>query len=282
MKRKILFLATVFTVIALSVLLCSCKGGSEGLEFVEMEDGTYGVKCGEATDTEIVIPKKHNGEKVTAILSSAFINKKNITSIEIPKTVIKMEKGAFYGCDNLKSVYYGGRVGDWNKIEFAHSTANPMSEGERFFAKKNEITELKIEDAEKINAYAFFGFEGITRVELDNTVKEICENAFAGCESLSELVLPSSLESIGKQAFANCNKLKDVIIPASTFKIDTLAFYNTELKTLTFENSEKWYFTKKEEDKSGTNLDLSDVEKNAKMISKAETGFWKRKIPVVQ
>ena len=282
MKRKILFLAATLFVAILCMLLCSCQKGSDGLEFVELEDGTYGVKCGEATDTEIVIPKKHNGEKVTTILTSAFLNKKDITSIEIPKTVIKMEKGAFYGCDKLESVYYGGRVGDWNKIEFAHSTATPMSEAKNFFAKKKEITELKIEDAEKINAYAFFGFGGVTKVELGSTVTEIGENAFAGCKSLSELVLPSSLEKIGKQAFANCDKLKDVTIPASTLQIDTLAFYNTELKTLTFENAEKWYFTKKEEEKSGTNLDLSDVEKNAKMISKAETGFWKRKIPYVQ
>ena len=40
----------------------------------------------------------------------------NLTDIIIPKSVTKKEYAAFYSCDNLDVVYYGGTEEEWNAI----------------------------------------------------------------------------------------------------------------------------------------------------------------------
>ena len=62
-------------------------------------------------------------EGVSVIGEYVFRNMNNVTSIEIPSTVTKIEKYAFYAAredsySKLKDIYYHGTKADWDKIEF--------------------------------------------------------------------------------------------------------------------------------------------------------------------
>ena len=222
---------------------------------------------------------KHDGKKVTTIMSTAFSKCENLVSITIPKTVTTIEKGAFYGCKNLENVYYEGKISGWCNIDFEHSTSTPMSEAEHLYVKGKEVTELRIEDVVEIKNYAFFGCENLTSVSFDDSLKSIGENAFAGCENLATINLPSSLEKLDKLCFANCINLHDVTIPKSVYQINLLAFYESRLHTVTFEDSEKWFFTSNETATKGDKVDVTDSSTNATYLRKQNIGYWKRVLP---
>ena len=280
MKRKILLLSALALVLLAMALLSSCGKGTEGLEFIEINDNEVGVKCGEAVnETEIVIPNKHKGKKVTTIMTTAFSKCKKMVSITIPDTVTKVETGAFYDCTALENVYYKGTVKDWCNIEFAMGSSSPMGEAENFYAKGKEITTLKLKKISEIKAYTFFGFDNLESFEADKNLISIGENAFAGCSKLSSVTLPSSLEKLGKLAFSSCPKLKEITLPASVYQIHALTFYDSGLNTITFENTEKWFVTTNENATSGGVHDVTDPEMNAYKLVRHGTGFLKRTLP---
>ena len=40
-----------------------------------------------------------------------------LTDIKLPKSLTIIGKSAFYGCDNIKDVYYSGTEEQWKKID---------------------------------------------------------------------------------------------------------------------------------------------------------------------
>ena len=79
--------------------------GPDGLTFVVLEDGTYGVSAFASENaTEVVIPSEYNGKSITSIESSAFKDCAELASITIPNTVTSIGYYAFYGCEALKSI----------------------------------------------------------------------------------------------------------------------------------------------------------------------------------
>ena len=77
--------------------------GNRTLEYVSLKDvaevGKYAcVLCENLSKVDLP-------DTLTVIRESAFINNIGLTSIKIPPLVTTIEKNAFYGCENLKSVY---------------------------------------------------------------------------------------------------------------------------------------------------------------------------------
>lgn len=68
--------------------------------------------------------------------------------------------------------------------------------------------------------------EGITKVTLPNTVKELEEDALAYNESLLEIDFGKGLEVIGKNAVGHCENLSVINLPNSLKEIKNLAFSN--------------------------------------------------------
>lgn len=66
--------------------------------------------------------------------------------------------------------------------------------------------------------------EGITKVTLPNSVKELEDNALAYNNDLVEIDFGSGLEIIGKSAIANCNNLAKINLPNSLKSIGRSAF----------------------------------------------------------
>jgi hypothetical protein len=63
---------------------------------------------------------------------------------------------------------------------------------------------------ESIGNYAFYYADGITSVELPNTVKNIGYYAFAYCYALTSAYLGTSVETVGSNAFYYCTSLESV------------------------------------------------------------------------
>ena len=85
---------------------------------------------------------------------------------------------------------------------------------------------------------AFFFCEGLTSVEIPNSVTSIGESAFWGCSGLTSVTIPNSVTSIGQGAFSSCLVLTSINIPNSVTSIGDYAFEScTGLTSVTIPNS---------------------------------------------
>ena len=104
----LLLLLSIF--VAMTVLV-SCNSEKPTDEdcfiFYPLDDGTYAVEC-DATLvqylTKIVIPKKHDGKKVSTIVNRAFYGCDNVKTIVIPNSVTSIGGAAFDYCSSLTSI----------------------------------------------------------------------------------------------------------------------------------------------------------------------------------
>ena len=267
MKRIFVSLALFIITVCLSLALSSCGKGTDGLEFIDIGNKECGVKIGEAVnESVIVIPKKHDGKKVTAILDSGFYKCEGLTEITLPKTIKRIEQKAFYGCESLARVSFNGTVDEWCSIDFAQNYSNPIYYAKKLSINDEEITALNISEATEIKSYAFINLESLTSVTMGESVITMGESSFAGCANLKTVSLSSNLREINKFAFIGCNLLESITVPASVNYVNCFAFYNCKIKSISFENLEGWFITKDENAKSGTKKVVDDSQANAKEL----------------
>ena len=141
----------------------------EPFEFVSRGNGTCViVGLTQPKDGVIEIPATSpNGEKVTAIADSAFVNWNNITSVTIPEGVTSIGASAFTLCSSLETV--------------------------------NLPSTLKT-----IGKSAFSGCSSLESVVIPEGVAEIEESTFAFCSKLTSVTLPSTITAVSSKAFSSC------------------------------------------------------------------------------
>lgn len=217
--KKILSIASVIFTLCLCCLLSSCGNkGADELAFFLKDDGTYVVEIGEAKyRSEIEIPEKHNGKKVTEVGYFGHVGSGNdtLTKIIIPDSVTKIRAYAFSSCTSLSDI-----------------------------TVPNSVTE--------IGEYAFYNCTAITTINLPDSLTEIGEMAFYNCTSLENIIIPDSIPEIKERTFGNCTKFSTVDIGNDVTKIGRNAFSNctnlisvklgnsvSEIASNAFESSEK-------------------------------------------
>lgn len=167
-KLMSVFIALTFAATGASPLSLTACGqkGTEGLEYIELDDGTYAVSGGNTENLrQIEIPSTFKGKAVTKIFDGAFLNYEHLYSIVIPSSVIDIGEEAFKGCSGLVEVNIPGGV-------------------------------TCIEDG------TFADCRKLENISIPNSVTKIGANAFASCVSLTEMTIPDSVVKIGKYAFA--------------------------------------------------------------------------------
>lgn len=139
------------------------------------------------TVTELNIPDKIDGKKVTGIGELAFCDCSELVSVTMEENIKEIGAASFAGCAKLTSV------------DFADSV-------------------------EIICDSAFRGCILLEKINFSLNLKEISEQAFYDCENITSLKFPERLEKIGADAFYNCYKITTLNIPASVSEISDGAF----------------------------------------------------------
>lgn len=220
MKTKLKAISFIIVLAIFCTALTSCDiqsaisdigNKSEGFEFAVNADGTYTLSgLGTCKDTDIAIPKYHNGRRVTAIGEGAFVTlyTNRITSITIPDSVNSIGRGAFANCTALESINIPKGV-----TEIGHS--------------------------------AFYGCTSLKSIEIHGEVTSIGYEAFYGCERLTSIVIPDSVKTIGAYAFSGCSGLKSIEIGAGVERIGKEAFYacSQSLYSITVSEENKAYYS---------------------------------------
>ena len=147
---------------------------------------------------------------VKVLEEEALFHYRNLKSITIPNSVTSIGGGAFYSCDSLTKVNYLGTIDEWVQIEF---NSNPLNYADNLYINDVLVTEAKITTANKINAYAFSGWDSLTSVTIGDNVTSIGDGAFRGCKSLTSITIPNSVTSIGFGAFVRCDMLESMTVP---------------------------------------------------------------------
>ena len=220
------------------------------------DEGWVVVGC----DTEVStvrIPVAIDGEGVVAIGPNAFANCKKMREVIFPETeeyidadVFGFEIGdyAFENCTSLLKISLPDITRCvWRGAFYGCSMLKRVGMPDCF-----------------VGAYVFYGCEKLVEVPKQ---RYISEGVFSHCKALADFPVKEGCRSIDEDAFYHCYGLVDVTIPSSVSTIEPMAFrscYN--LRRVTFESPEGWYVRSRY--RGGEyELDLSDPEKNAKMLS---------------
>ena len=172
------------------------------------------------TQTELVIPYKINGVKITTLFSgsdgssgppmSILNGNSRITKVVIPKSVTTLGIGAFFNCSSLRSVNIPNSV---------------TSIGAFAFYGGSSLTSINIpNNVISIGDYVFYGCSSLTKIEIPNSVTSIGEGAFQGCRALTSIEIPDSVTSIGTGAFQYCRALTSIEIGNSVTSIEYYSF----------------------------------------------------------
>lgn len=147
----------------------------------------------------------------------AFQNHNELTTIEIPNSVVKIGQKAFLGCEGLTSISLPF-VGEHKDSE---KTFGWIFYNEGVIQDTDELTLPK----------------NLTTVNITGNVDTIQDNAFKGATQLTQINLPDSITKIGSSSFYNTGVI-NLTIPVGVIKLGKKAFQEMDsLRTFS------WYTT---------------------------------------
>ena len=187
-KKLLLLLPVAVTALTASAVVI------DGITYI------YGECRGGDVSGDITIRSTYKDEygiehKVYKILSGAFSENQNITSVTVEGNNLEIVAGsAFYKCSNLK----------WVKLN---------------------------KGVKKIEQYAF-SKSGIETIDLGNSLTEFGYRSFCDCKSLQSVVLPNTITTFGMFVFQDCTSLKSVKFPAGLDNIPHGLLCGTGIETI--------------------------------------------------
>ncbi len=161
--------------------------------------------------------------RVTSIRSEAFYDCYGLTSITIPEGVTRIYDRAFSGCSGLTSIVIPNSIMSIGSYAFddCYNLQYNVYDNAKFVGNI-ENPHLVLIEAMNTN---------ITSYSVSNNTKIIYHNAFSACSQLEEIVLPPSLRCISKGAFYDTN-LKRITFPSPSCVVES-AWNPTSIEGLT-------------------------------------------------
>lgn len=183
-----------------------------------------------STSGALIIPPMVTHEAVeysiVGIADSAFINCKNLTSIELPGSITSSGKDAFRGCTGLKKVATIN-LKAWCEIAFANKYSNPLYYSMHLYSSDDiEIKDLVIpSDLSSLGNYCFINCL-LNSVVISGSITQIGDYSFSGCTSLESVQMDEGIDRIRSRSFYGCTGLISLTLPSTITRVDPEAFRN--------------------------------------------------------
>jgi len=205
--------------------IASYTFSSSGLTSIKIPDSVLGVNnsvfsgCRSLKSAEIP-------DSVTYLSSFAFSVCPNLTSVKLPKNLVRIGDQAF-SASGLTSVKIPKSVTTIGDLVFSGCSSMTSIEVE----SGNSV--YKSEDGMLLNKTgSLLQFPcGKDTVKIPKSVTSINKNAFHHSQLIETVVIPDSVVSLSYKAFGDCGKLKSVTIEKSVTSIDSYAFQDCKALT---------------------------------------------------
>ena len=146
------------------------------------------------------------------ITTGAFSNMGNITKVNLPTNLTKINRYAFYECLKLESVNIPASVSEISDYAFRNCQNLALTSlpsgletiGHYSFYQCVKFTLNLPSNLNTIGDYAFYGCTKITNLTIPDSVTSVGEYAYRYCSSLASVKLSANMESVAQYCFANC------------------------------------------------------------------------------
>eukprot|EP00551_Chaetoceros_affinis_P006574 CAMPEP_0203666354 /NCGR_PEP_ID=MMETSP0090-20130426/3400_1 /ASSEMBLY_ACC=CAM_ASM_001088 /TAXON_ID=426623 /ORGANISM="Chaetoceros affinis, Strain CCMP159" /LENGTH=731 /DNA_ID=CAMNT_0050530205 /DNA_START=203 /DNA_END=2398 /DNA_ORIENTATION=+ len=159
----------------------------------------------------------------------AFLDCKQLKSINLPETLTKIGKYAFFGCTSLSSV----TIHPSSTI----TTIEPSTFGS--CTSLTKITLPQNQNFKTISRAAFYKCAKLKSIHLPPSLKTIGPDAFYGCSSLVRLAIPSSVQHFDMSAFQYCHELQHVNIHPNVTTLPHTTAGNASTALYAFQGCDK-------------------------------------------
>lgn len=163
------------------------------------------------TESEVTIPSKIAGKKVTIIGNKTFKDNHNIKKVIMPDTVKKIEYAAFKNCSKLKKITLSDNLVRIGSVAFEECTS---------LEKINLPAKV-----ERIEYAAFKNCKKLGKVGMSAGVTQIPEECFMGCKSLKSFQF-GGIDEIQLRSFADCEGLAGELDLSKVSEVGLGAFDN--------------------------------------------------------
>ena len=187
------------------------------------QDGTAVITAYTGSKTNLTIPEKLNGRRVSGIGDTAFV-RSQLVSITIPGTVDRIGEAAFAASGYLKSITVEQGVKEIGNEAFSDcprliDVTLPQSGvtlGDRLFRYCTALGTVTLPGGiTKVPYQCFWDCRALLNIIIPEGVTEISDGAFYACRKLLSISLPDSLTTIGKNAFHACLGLETLTLSAN-------------------------------------------------------------------
>ncbi len=187
---------------------------------------------------------------VIRIGDSAFAFSSTLESVTINEGTKYIDNYAFRSCSNLKEIslpdsiiqigynVFDGVPYEYEIINSAAYIGNHLIWVEDSFSGTYTVKEGTRSIASE--AFMYMDQSNLQEIIFPKTLKGIGVSAFWGCTGLETLNLPSSVEYIGEYAFAWCENIKKIIVPGDVSYLAKNAFDSCTNLAEVYTLNKKW------------------------------------------
>jgi len=195
-----------------------------------------------------------NNSELLTIGSFAFSNCSSLYRFDIPKTVTNLDGSAFFGTIRMKAINAHKNSKNYSSVDGVLFNKNkntliayPASLNQEYvlsskvtrigdyaFGYTKELT-VDLTNVKSIGNSAF-AYSNISSIVIPDSVTKLGSAVFEGSK-ISDITLGSGIINIPQKTFTLCLNLETISIPKEILSIDGLAFANSNLKEITFEEN---------------------------------------------